>query len=105
MMLEQYVGAYGRHEFMVDDLTTPEIDDFVGITWVFRVLGGAGAVADFDGVYDNPTVIVELDAEDSARLAPGFHRWFLIAQQTDADDIVAGEGTLEMKLYPAPPAV
>lgn len=104
MMLEQYVGAYGRHEFTVDDVTTEGIDDLSAVTWVLRVLGAAGAIADFDCTYTQPTAICELSAEDSARLAPGFHRWFLIAEQAGQDDIIAGEGTLKMLSYPQPPA-
>jgi hypothetical protein len=99
-MLTAHNGAGALFTFTVDDPTTLGLDDFTGVTWLFRILGADAATVDIEGTCVAQTVTVTLPASITETLAPGLYRTYLAAQQTDADDIVASEDMMRVRPYP-----
>ena len=99
MNIDLYSGARGVFEFLVDDITTAEIDDFSDVTWVLRILGETSHI-EVLGSYVYPNARVSVSSAVSETIEPGHYRWYLIAQRIGEDEIVAGDGILTVKAYP-----
>ena len=99
MNIDLYSGAQGVFEFLVDDITTAEIDDFSDVTWVLRILGETSHI-EVLGSYVYPNARVSVSSAVSETIEPGHYRWYLIAQRIGEDEIVAGDGVLTVRSYP-----
>lgn len=99
MNIDLYSGARGVFEFLVDDITTAEIDDFSDVTWVLRILGETSHI-EVLGSYVYPNARVSVSSAVSETIEPGHYRWYLIAQRIGEDEIVAGDGVLTVRSYP-----